>query len=354
MTERIPQSTSKVVLFKAYLSSDHVSEATSKTIAITISKNGGAFGNPNAGATNATEVSSGWYKVTLDTTDTGTTGPLAVRGAVSSIDDVGILLEVVKATNGGYTALPDTAVTTNASLITSGTSTAQLSVSSGLVTLAGVTHTGAVIPTVTTVTNQLTAAQIATGVWTDTTAGDFTTALSVGKSLMNGVSLGTGLTINDITTKTGYSLSGSQTFNLTGNITGNLSGSVGSVTGAVGSVTGAVGSVTGAVASVTGNVGGNVTGSVGSVVGAVGSVTGLTAANLDVAVSTRLATAGYTAPDNTTITAIAGYVDTEVAAIKAKTDQLTFSVANKIDANIKSVADTTVTGAGTTLDPWGP
>lgn len=35
-----------------------------------------------------------------------------------------------------------------------------------------------------------------------------------------------------------------------------------------------------------------------------GSVTGLTAANLDVAVSTRLATAGYTAPDNASITAI--------------------------------------------------
>lgn len=57
--------------------------------------------------------------------------------------------------------------------------------------------------------------------------------------------------------KTGYALSGTQTFNVTGNITGNLSGSVGSVTGAVGSVTG--------------NVGGNVTGSVGSV--ATGGIT---------------------------------------------------------------------------------
>lgn len=55
-----------------------------------------------------------------------------------------------------------------------------------------------------------------------------------------------------------------------------------------------------AVASVTGNVGGNVTGSVGSVVGAVGSVTGLTASNLDVAVSTRLASASYTAPPTST------------------------------------------------------
>jgi hypothetical protein len=38
--------------------------------------------------------------------------------------------------------------------------------------------------------------------------------------------------------KTGYSLSGTQSFNLTGNITGNLSGSVGSVSGAVGSISG--------------------------------------------------------------------------------------------------------------------
>lgn len=48
----------------------------------------------------------------------------------------------------------------------------------------------------------LTAAQIATGVWQDTTAGDFTTALSVGKSVMNGVALGTGLTINAYTGNT--------------------------------------------------------------------------------------------------------------------------------------------------------
>lgn len=108
MTERIPQSTSYLLLFKAYLNTDGVTEATGKTIAITISKNGGAFGNPNAGATNATEISSGWYKVTLDTTDTGTLGPLAVRGAVATIDDVGILMDVVSATSGGATNLDAT------------------------------------------------------------------------------------------------------------------------------------------------------------------------------------------------------------------------------------------------------
>ena len=89
----------------------------------------------------------------------------------------------------------------------------------------------------------------------------------------------TGGTITTVSDKTGYSLSASQTFDLTGNITGNLSGSVGSVSGSVGSVTGSVGSVTGnvggSVASVSGNVGGNVSGSVGSVAGNVsGNVVG--------------------------------------------------------------------------------
>ncbi len=91
------------------------------------------------------------------------------------------------------------------------------------------------------------------------------------------VSLSSGaVTVGTNNDKTGYSLSATTGLgNQTANITGNLSGSVGSVTGAVGSVTGnvggsvasvtgAVGSVTGAVGSVTGNVGGNVTGSVGS------------------------------------------------------------------------------------------
>jgi hypothetical protein len=109
--------------------------------------------------------------------------------------------------------------------------------------------------------------------------------------------------------KTGYALSGTQTFNMTGSITGSLSGSVGSVTGAVGSVTGSVasvtgsvGSVTGAVGSVTGNVGGNVTGSVGSLTATavqniwddlsvnntvVGSVGKLIVDNLNATVSSR-------------------------------------------------------------------
>lgn len=45
-------------------------------------------------------------------------------------------------------------------------------------------------------------------------------------------------------------------------------------------------------------------------------------ANLDATVASRMATFIYTAPDNATITAIAGYLDTEIAVIKLKTDFL--------------------------------
>jgi len=101
------------------------------------------------------------------------------------------------------------------------------------------------------------------------------------------------------------------------------------------SVTTACTASTPTVAAVTGNVGGNVTGSVGSVVG-------LTASNLDATVSSRLASASYTAPDNTSIT-----------AIKAKTDSLNFTVSGKIDANILYVNGILVNGNGSSI-PWGP
>ena len=94
--------------------------------------------------------------------------------------------------------------------------------------------------------------------------------------------------------KTGYSLTATTGLgNQTADITGNLSGSVGSVTGAVGSVTGAVGSVTGLTAS-------------------------------------------------------------DVAAIKAKTDSLAFTVAGQVDANVQYVNDVAVTGTGALGDEWGP
>ena len=152
--ERIPQSTSYLVVFRAYLASDGKTPATGKTIAITISKNGAtSFSNPNAGATNATEMASGFYKFTLDTTDTGTLGPLAWRGAQADINDAGDALNVVKATNAGFSALPDAAAEASGGLYTRGTGAGQLSQSAngelGVATLTKTltTYTGNTVQT---------------------------------------------------------------------------------------------------------------------------------------------------------------------------------------------------------------
>ena len=63
--------------------------------------------------------------------------------------------------------------------------------------------------------------------------------------------------------------------------------------------------------------------------GAVGSVTGLTASNLDAAISSRAS--------QTSLNTVDDFLDTEIAAIKAKTDSLTFTVAGQVDANVKRI-----------------
>ena len=189
------------------------------------------------------------------------------------------------------------------------------------------------VNTTTTVTNQLTAAAIATGVWTDTTAGDFTTSLSIGKSVMNGVSLGTGLTINGYTGNTvqtgdAYARIGTAGVGLTNlgdtriaNLDATVSSRMATYTQPSGFL--AATFPTGTVANTTNITAGTITtttnltnaptagdftavmktslnaatpasvvGAVGSVTGSVGSVVGLTASNLDATVSSRSTYAG--------------------------------------------------------------
>lgn len=57
---------------------------------------------------------------------------------------------------------------------------------------------------------------------------------------------------------------------------------------------------------------------------------------------------------NTALTTIDDFLDTEIAAIKAKTDSLTFTVAGQLDANIQYVNDVQVNGNGQTGTEWGP
>jgi hypothetical protein len=69
-----------------------------------------------------------------------------------------------------------------------------------------------------------------------------------------------------------------------------------------------------------------------------------TLAAVDTEIATIVTAVGTTIP--ATITTIDDFLDTEVAAIKAKTDQLTFTVANVLDANIQRINDVAITGDG--------
>lgn len=366
MTMQIQQSTTADPLFFYLTSStDHISPLTGlgSGAVVTISKNGGAFSGPTGAIS---EIANGWYQVAGNATDTGTLGAIMLHATGTGADPFDALVAQVVVYNprnanlglsnvaanvaqwnGTNVASPATAGIPDVNaknlggtaqtgrdvgasvLLSSGTGTGQLSITSGVVQASLVqilgtaltetagqiaaafkqwfnvaTPTGTVnsipnatagaagglfiagtnaatsvttgltahiigtVDTVTTLTNlpaipanwltaagintgalngkgdwllassytapsNLTAAQIATGVWQDTTAGDFTTAASIGKSLFtsgNAPGAASGLAL-----------------------VGSNMGTVSSVTGAVGSVTGAVGSVTAGVTVTTNN-----------------------------------------------------------------------------------------------------
>jgi hypothetical protein len=85
-------------------------------------------------------------------------------------------------------------------------------------------------------------------------------------------------------------------------------------------------------------------------IGAAGA--GLTAINLPD--QTMNITGNITGNLSGSVGSVTGLTASDVGAIKTKTDSLTFTVANQVDANIQSVNDVTVTGTGAAGDEWGP
>jgi hypothetical protein len=77
----------------------------------------------------------------------------------------------------------------------------------------------------------------------------------------------------------------------------------------------------------------------------IGSIGKLFVDNINATISSRAS--------QTSLDTMDDFVDTEVSAIKGKTDQLTFTKANEIDANVQSLNGTTLNGDGSTT-PWGP
>lgn len=271
-----------------------------------------------ATGTAAEDGTTGWYKFAMSQADTNGnnigfnfTGTGAIPQTVNIVTtacdptSTAFGLVIAKTTNiTGFNDIAATAVVSAGAITTLSGAVANVD----LVDLCTTTTTATNLTNLPTIpANWLTAAgtaadfgtELATAVWTDTTAADFTVALSIGKSVMNGVALGTGLTINAYTgntVQTGDSFVriGAAGVSLTSVALADATSDAviaDAVWNAATVTYGGAGSY-GALVE-TGNVGGGAI-VAASVTGAVGSVTGLTASNLDATITSRMAT--YTQP----------------------------------------------------------
>lgn len=76
-------NTTQGLPFLMVLSSDHITGATSKTVTVTICKNGGAFAAPLG---TVSEIASGWYELAANATDANTLGPLLLHATATGCD----------------------------------------------------------------------------------------------------------------------------------------------------------------------------------------------------------------------------------------------------------------------------
>lgn len=352
-----------------------------------ISKAGGAWANTTA---TLTDIGNGAYYVELTATELNTLGMIQVRyksaaTAEFNMDGLVSAMDIHDAVRLGLTAMPNVASGSAGAIITSGTGTAQLSVASGRAN-ADLTHIATVAVSTTTAQLGVNVVQAGATAWGSgaITAGAFAadaiTAAKIADGAIDAATFAAGA-INAAAIAADAITDAKVASDVT---IASVTGAVGSVTGAVGSVTGAVGSVTGAVGSVTGNVGGNVAGSVGSVatggiaaasfaagaidaaaiatdaIGALELAAGA-ASEIATAVRTELATelarldvASSTRASQTSVDTIDDFLDTEVAAIKAKTDLLPAAIDGLTITQWMEVVGATVggklSGAGTATE----
>jgi hypothetical protein len=272
-------------------------------------------------------------------TATGQTLSVASGRALSDVDT--IKTQAVTASGGVTFPAATLASTTN------------ITAATGIV-LSGVTHTGAVIPTVSAVTG-LTASNLDVAVssrmatytqptgflaatfptgtianTTNITAGTITTATNVTNAVTVGI-------INaNVITATSIAADAITDAKVASDVT------ISAVTGSVGSVTTAVtvGTINANVITATSIANDAITAAkiaTDAIDGDALAASAITEIQSGLATSSSLTT-----------------TDGKVDAIKAKTDSLTYSVANQVDANIQYVNNILVNGNGQLGTEWGP
>lgn len=203
-----------------------------------------------ATGTASEDGTTGWYKFALSQADTNGNNcafNFTGTGAVpQTVNFVTTACDPTVATNFGITSLPTTAVTTNGSLITSGTGTAQLSVTSGRALSDVDTIKTNPVVNAGTITFPTTATLAST---TNITAGTVTTATNV--TTVNGLAANV-ITATSIAADaiTDAKVAADVTIaSVTGNVGGNVVGTVGTVNALAANVITATSINTGAITS---------------------------------------------------------------------------------------------------------
>jgi hypothetical protein len=88
----LKSSTGYPFFFLMVDSSDHITGKTGLSPTVTISKSGASFASPSG---SVTEISSGWYKVAGNATDTNTDGPILLHATGSGADPTDAVVGVV-------------------------------------------------------------------------------------------------------------------------------------------------------------------------------------------------------------------------------------------------------------------
>jgi hypothetical protein len=105
MSRRLDQSTARDLMVFMALSSDHITGATGKTLAISASKAGGAFASISP---TVTERGNGWYSIALTSDHTDTVGDLALHITEADCDPTDLVVDVIAPllTAADYSAPP--------------------------------------------------------------------------------------------------------------------------------------------------------------------------------------------------------------------------------------------------------
>jgi hypothetical protein len=259
---------------------------------VKISKDGGAAANVTNLPTAIAMGNSTIWDFSLTSTEMSAAQVMVTvaDSATKAVEDTGFIVE----TYGNASAQHIFDLGTATQKVDIDTIKTQSVTCSGGVTVPAATlasTTNITAGTITTTTNLTTnndktgyglSSAAVSAIWQDTTAGDFTAANSIGKSIMNGVSLGTGLTIN------AYSGNTPQT--------GDAYARLGAPAGA----------------------------SVSADIAAIKTDTGTSGS-----IYTRIG-----APAGASVSADVAAIKAVDDAVKVQTDKMTFTVANVMDANV--------------------